>query len=58
MNSKHPESDTLAFIEALAGEFTGANPTRRSWQQCACDLTQEFVAAFEADFRAPVVFRP
>lgn len=56
MNSKHPESDTLAFIEALAGEFTGANPTRRSWQQCSCDLTPEFVTAFEAGFRAPVVF--
>jgi hypothetical protein len=53
-NTNTSESDTLAFLEALAGEYTGANSTRRSWQRPSRDPSQELIAAFASEIHALV----
>lgn len=54
MNNTTSESDTLAFLEALAGEYSGANSTRRSWQRPSRDPSQELIAAFALEIRSLV----
>lgn len=54
MNNNTSESDTLAFLEALAGEYSGANSARRSWQRPSRDPSQELIAAFALEVRALV----
>ncbi len=54
MNTDTSERDALAFLEALAGEYAGANATCRSWQRPSRDPSQELIAAFASEFRTLV----
>lgn len=54
MNTDTPERDTLAFLEALAGEYAGESPTRRSRPRAGGDPAQELVAAFALELGALV----
>lgn len=54
MNTNTSESASLAFLEALAGEYSGAGPVRRSWQRPSRDPSQELIAAFALEIRALV----
>jgi hypothetical protein len=54
MNNDASENDTLAFLEALAGEYSGASPARHSWQRPSRDPSQELIAAFALEIRALV----
>ena len=54
MSNNTHESTSIAFLEALAGEYTGATSAYRSWQRPSRDPSQELIAAFASEVRALV----